>query len=82
MKETVGEVAKEMGRRYDTVLKKMKNIERSAGMKSGKFSAEEVQRIRVAVINKENHYDDAKELARLPASVNSKMYRYMLVNDP
>ena len=36
----------------------------------------------MAVINKENHYDVAKELARLPASVNSKMYRYKLVNDP
>ena len=50
MKETAGEVAKEMGRKYNTVFKKMKNIERSAGMKSGKFSAEEDQRIRMAVI--------------------------------
>ena len=56
MKETAGEVAKEMGRKYNTVFKKMKNIERSAGMKSGKFSAEEDQRIRMAVINEENYF--------------------------
>ena len=52
--EDIGTVAKEMGRSYYSVSRKMTNLRQSTGFKKGKFSAEEVERMNQAVANNED----------------------------
>ena len=80
MKETAGEVAKEMGRTYNTVYQKMQSLQCSAGMNTGEFSADEIQTIKRALINKEDYKAVAKELGRAASSVKDKMYH--IASDP
>ena len=72
-KEDVGTVAKEMGRTYNSVNSKINNLRRFAGLKKGKFSAEETERMKQAVANNEDYRSVAAELGRQPLSVRVKM---------
>ena len=80
MKEDVGAVAKEMGRDYMTIYQRFYRAGLSAGKKKGKFSAEEIKRMKTALMNNEDHNVVAKELDRDVVSVSSKMYS--LRSDP
>ena len=83
MKEDVGVLAKEMGRSWASVYYKIRRVHyqsTSTGMKRGKYSAEEVSRIRQAVNNNEDFKVVAKELNRAPGLVQQRMY--IIANDP
>ena len=81
MKENVRAVAKEMGRSYDSVADKIRRVKSTnTTMKSGKYSAEEERKIRLAVKNKEYYKAVAKELNRAPLLVQNTMYK--IANDP
>ena len=55
-------------------------FENATGMKSGKYSAEEVTRVRLAVKNNEDYKVVAKELNRAPELV--RQHIYYIANDP
>jgi len=74
-KEDINAVAKEMGRTYFSVCKKMYNLRVSARSKKGRFSSEEIERIRQAVVQNENYITVAKELGRAPSIVRNKMLK-------
>ena len=81
MKENVRAVAKEMGRSYDSVADKIRRVKSTnTTMKSGKYSAEEERKIRLAVKNKEYYKAVAKELNRAPILVRKTMFK--VANDP
>ena len=81
MKEDVGAVAKELGRSYVTVHKKIRRIqEAKTSMNSGRYTVEEERKIRLAVKNKEDYKAVAKELNRAPLLVQNTMYK--IANDP
>jgi len=83
MKEDVGALAKEMGRNYKSVVNKIRWVclqSSSIGMKRGKYSAEEVKRVRLAVKNNEDFKIVARELNRAPELVQMVMYH--IANDP
>jgi len=83
MKEDVGALAKEMGRSRRSVEGKIRLIRfesTSNGMKRGKYSAEEVTRLRLAVKNNEDNKVIANELNRAPDLVLKQMYK--IANDP
>ena len=81
MKEDVGAVAKELGRSYGSVAEKIRRVQATnASMKSGKYSAEEERKIRLAVEKNEHYKTVAKELNRAPHRVQSLMYK--IANDP
>merc|ERR550519_660149 len=63
-----------MGRSYQSVGSKIRDLRQYAGLKRGKFSAEEIERLKQALANDEDYKSVAAELGRLPASVNQKMY--------
>ena len=75
-KENLAVVAKQLGRSYKSILDKAKNIERAASAsKTGRFSSEEMKRIRRAVANNEDFKHVAQELGRIPKYVSTKMLR-------
>ena len=83
MKEDVGALAKEMGRSCKSVYNKIHRVHlesTSTGMKRGKYNAEEVERVRLAVKNNEDYNVVAKELNRAPELVRQQMYN--IANDP
>ena len=83
MKEDVGALAKEMGRRSMSIYNKIHRVHlesTSTGMKRGKYSAEEVTRLRVAVKNNEDFKVVAKELNRAPELILRRMH--VIANDP
>ena len=55
MVNDVGTVAKEMGRTYKSVSLKIYDLRQSAGLKKGKFSSEEVERLKQALANNEDY---------------------------
>ena len=69
----IGELAKKMGRSYPSVHGKISALRRGAGLKKGKFTVEEVNRIRQAIENKEDYKQVAAELERMPVPVLQKM---------
>ena len=74
-KEDINALAKEMGRTFYSVRKKMDNLRVSARSKKGRFSSEEIERIRQAVVQNENYITVAKELGRAPSIVRNKMLK-------
>lgn len=72
-KEDINAVAKEMGRTFYSVRKKMDNLRVSARSKKGRFSTEEIERIRQAVVQNESYSTVAKEMGRIPSVVRTKM---------
>jgi len=84
MKEDVRALAKELGRSYNSLYLKIRRIHlqstRTTVMKRGKYSAEEVTRIRLGVKNNEEFKVVAKELNRDPELVKQQMY--IIANDP
>ena len=72
--EDIGTVAKEMGRSYNSVSRKMTNLRQSTGMKKGKFSPEEIERMNQAVANNEDYKSVSEELCRIPKSVYTWMF--------
>ena len=83
MKEDVGALAKEMGRSCTSIYNKIRRVHlhsTSTGMKRGKYSSEEVTRIRLAVKNNEDYEVVAKELNRAPKLVQVQMCH--IANDP
>ena len=76
MKEDLRALAKEMGRSYTSIYNKIRRVQltsTSTGMKRGRYSAEEVTRIRLAVKNNEGYEVVAKELNRAPKLVQVQM---------
>ena len=72
-KENMMEVAKEMGRSYNSVRLKIDHLHQFAGMKFGKYSSVEIERMKQAVSHNEHYKKVAKELRRPPKSVHNKM---------
>jgi len=66
-------LAKEMGRTYQSVSKKLNFLQRLAGFRTGKFTVEENERIEQALENNEDHKTVAKELCRDPRTVQTRM---------
>ena len=76
--EDIGTLAKEMGRTYNSVHLKIYNLRHYEGLRKGKFSAEEVKRIKQALANGEDYKNVAAELSRAPKIVHNKMLRLTL----
>lgn len=74
-KEDINALAKEMGRTFYSVRKKMDNIRSSARSKKGRFSTEEIERIKQAVVQNESYTTVAKEMGRVPQIVRTKMLK-------
>ena len=72
-KEDINALAKEMGRTFYSIRKKMDNLRVSARSKKGRFSTEEIERIRQAVVQNENYITVAREMGRAPSIVRTKM---------
>ena len=72
-KEDINALAKEMGRTFYSVRKKMDNLRVSARSKKGRFSTEEIERIKQAVVQNENYITVAGEMGRAPSIVRTKM---------
>ena len=73
-KEDIGVLAKEMGRSYFSVSKKLINDRISACSKKGKFTNKEIRRIKQAMEQSEDYKVVAKILNRRPTAVRSKMF--------
>merc|ERR1719462_824451 len=63
-----------MGRTNKSVLSKVNDLRRNAGLKTGKFSPEEVNRLKLALAEGEDYKSVAVELGRLAQVVHHKMY--------
>ena len=74
-KEDINALAKEMGRTFYSVRKKMDNLRVSARSKKGRFSTEEIERIKQAVVQNESYTTVAKEMGRVPQIVRTKMLK-------
>ena len=72
-KEDPRTVAKEMGRNYNTVRRKIHITQKVAGFHSGKFTNEENERIEEALKNNEDYRHVAKDLCRDPRTVQTRM---------
>ena len=72
-KENMMEVAKEMGRSYNSVRLKVVHLQQIAGMKTGKYSTVEVERIKQALSHNEHYKKVAQDLGRPPIFVHNKM---------
>ena len=72
-KESIGALAKEMGRTYSSVHNKVHTLKRAVGLHKGKFRAEDNERIRQALENNEDYKTVAKELRRDPRIVFNKI---------
>ena len=73
--EDIKTVAKEMGRNYQSVYNKIRDLQRHTGLRKGKFSAEEIERVKQAVANNEDYKSVAAELGRSSKSVHHKMFQ-------
>ena len=73
--EDIGTVAKEMGRPYNSVQKKIYTLRNSVGLRKGKFSAEEIKRMQQGLENNEDYKSTAEDLRRTPQSVQHKMLK-------
>jgi len=80
--ESIGKVAKEMGRTYRSVLAKMwRRKQAMTTVAKGRFSAEEDSRTRLAVENGEDYRKVAIELGRDVTSVRTRMNRLRIYSE-
>merc|ERR1719370_730407 len=64
----------EIERTNSSVLSKVNDLRRNAGLKKGKFSSEEVDRLKLALAEGEDYKSVAVELGRPAMVVHHKMY--------